>query len=147
VFYLDISYHASYIYIENFEDEAKILRSFCKDKENKLVFLELFSEEDVAAFINVNNHRIKIMDNTVVFKEQLNKISILHSPSTTLDIRNTLKVFPWDFSAVVLKKNQPIRLEYHLRGYETDDGFGIRIKEFKNCTFINEILPLLQKTQ
>jgi len=78
-----------------------------------------------------------------VYKEQENKISILHSSATTMDIRKTLKLFPWDFSAIVLQKNTPIRIKYHIRGYESDNGVGIRIKEFKNGSFIKEILPLL----
>lgn len=146
MFYLNIRYDSSYIYIENIEDEAKILNKFCKDKGNKLVFLELYYEEDVAALF-INNYRFKILDNAVVYKEQENKTSILHSPATTIDIRKTLKVFPCDFSAIVLQKNTPIRIKYHIRGYESDDGFGIRIKEFKNGSFIKEILPLLTQTK
>ncbi|MFF2176358.1 hypothetical protein ACFVT8_07865 [Lysinibacillus sp. NPDC058147] len=131
---MDIRYDLSYIYIENIEDEAKVLNKFCKDKGNKLVFLELYYEEDVAALIN--NYRFKILDNAVVYKEQENKISILHSPATTMDIRKTLKVFPWDFSAIVLQKNTPIRIKYHIRGYESDNGFGIRIKGLKTVLLL-----------
>ncbi|MFJ7666440.1 hypothetical protein ACIQXI_04990 [Lysinibacillus sp. NPDC097195] len=143
---MDIRYDSSYIYIENIKDEAMILNKFCKDKGNKLVFLELYSEEDVAALF-INNYRFKILDNAVVYKEQENKISILHSSATTMDIRKTLKLFPWDFSAIVLQKNTPIRIKYHIRGYESDNGVGIRIKEFKNGSFIKEILPLLTQTK
>ncbi len=69
MFYLDIRYDSSYIYIENIEDEAKILNKFCKDKGNKLVFLELYYEEDVAALF-INNYRFKILDNAVCIKNR-----------------------------------------------------------------------------
>jgi hypothetical protein len=142
---MEISYDSPYIYIENYNDKAKILSKFCKDKDNRLVFLELYTEEDVFAFFKNSNHSIKILDNTVVFKELENKISILYSPKTTIEIRKTLNVFPWDFSAIVLKNDKVMRLQYHIRGYETEDGFGIRIKEFNTGSFINEILPLFHR--
>jgi hypothetical protein len=140
---MEIIYDLPYIYIENPKDEAKILSKFCKNKENKLVFLEIYSEEDILSFFSINSERINILDDTVVYKEQNNKISILCSPSSTIDIRTSLEVFPWDFSAVVLKKNKPIRLDYHIRGYETEDGYGLSIREFSEGSFINQILPLL----
>lgn len=43
--------------------------NFCKDKGNKLVFLELYYEEDVAALF-INNYRFKILDNAVCIKNR-----------------------------------------------------------------------------
>lgn len=135
---LKIHKNQNYIELYSYEKTEDILSCFI-DKSRFMIFLNIYFEEEIIKYFNLN----QVKEYKGLISVYVKNVIQLHtSPENKNQIRERLSAEPWDFSCVVLKnRNGKLEIEYLIRQVEGDDGFGIKIKEINEGNFNKDILP------